>query len=94
VFTTKGSEVVFAELSDLFGSGFVVTGNRIVGKAANCTIESTKKDGNSLELSAACATSIMNQNVKFSLTVVDDNTIRRTFDEIPGMAVNYARCKL
>jgi hypothetical protein len=94
VFTIKGNQVTFAELSDLYGSGFVISGNRIVGKAARCTIESTKQDGNSLELSAACATSIMTQNVKFSLKIIDDNTINRTIEEVPGMNIKYSRCKI
>ena len=94
VFVKKGDQVIFTELSDLYGSGFVVNGKRIVGKAANCTIESTRQSGDSLEVSAACATSIMTQNLKFNLTVIDDNTIDRKFDEVPGMTVKYSRCKI
>jgi hypothetical protein len=94
VFTKKGNQVVFAELSDLFGSGFVIDGNRIRGKAAQCTIQSRKQDGNNLELSAACATSIMHQNVKFNLRVIDDNNLDRLFPDIPGMSLKYSRCKL
>lgn len=94
VFTKKGNQVVFAELSDLYGTGFVVDGNRIRGKAAQCTITSRKQDGDSLELSAACASSIMTQNVEFDLKVIDDNTVSRVFREIPGMTLKYSRCKL
>ncbi|WP_234680326.1 hypothetical protein [Bradyrhizobium monzae] len=94
VFTREGDKVIFAELSDLYGSGFVINGDRIIGKAAHCTIESTKQNNDSLELSAACASSIMNQNVKFSLKIIDDNTIDRTIEEIPGMTLKYSRCKI
>ena len=94
VFARKGNEIGFAELSDLYGSGFVISGNRIIGKAAQCTIESRKQDGNGLDLTAACATSIMTQNMKFSLKVIDDNTITRTIEEIPGMSQKYSRCKI
>src|ERR1700704_7007180 len=58
VFTKKGNQVVFTELSDLFGSGFIVDGSRIRGRAARCTIKSKKQDGDNLELATACATSI------------------------------------
>jgi len=94
VFTKKGNQVAFAELSDLFGSGFIVDGSRIRGKSARCTIKSKKQEGNDLELSAACATSIMNQSVQFSLKVIDDNTVSRLFPEIPGMTLNYSRCSI
>jgi replicative DNA helicase len=93
IFSKKGNEVVFAELSDLYGSGFVIDANRIRGKAARCTITSRKQDGENLELAAACATSIMNQNVKFQLKVVDDNNLIRLFPEVPGMSLKYTRCK-
>ena len=93
VFTRKGSEVVFTELSDLYGSGFVIDGNHIRGKAGRCTIESRKQDGNNLTISAACATSIMTQNMKFNVTIIDDNSISREFEEVPGMSVRYSRCK-
>jgi hypothetical protein len=94
VFTKKGNQVVFAELSDLFGSGFIIEGNRIRGKSARCTIKSRKQDGDGLELSAACATSVMNQNVRFNLKVIDDNNLMRLFPDIQGMTLKYTRCAL
>ena len=94
VFTKKGNTVVFAELSDLFGSGFIIEGNKIRGKSARCTITSKKQDGENLELGAACATSIMHQNVRFNLKVIDDNNLNRLFPDIPGMTLKYTRCAL
>ena len=94
VFTKKGNQVVFTELSDLFGSGFIVDGDRIRGRSTKCTIKSKKQVGDSLELSAACATSIMTSSVRFNLKVVDDNNLNRLFPEIAGMTLKYSRCSL
>jgi hypothetical protein len=94
VFTKNGNQVVFAELSELFGSGFIVDGSRIRGRTVKCTIKSKKQDEDSLELSTACATSIMTSNVRFNLKIIDDNTIDRLFPEIAGMTLKYARCSL
>ena len=94
VFMKKGNQVVFTPLSDLFGSGFIVDGSRIKGRAARCTIKSKKQDGDSLELSTACATSIMTSNVRFNLKIIDDNTLSRSFPEIPGMMMRYSRCSI
>ena len=94
VFTKKGNQVVFTELSDLFGSGFIVDGDRIRGRSTKCTIKSKKQVGDSLELSAACATSIMNSSVRFNLKVIDDNNLDRLFPEIAGMTLKYSRCSL
>jgi hypothetical protein len=94
VFTRKDNTVVYAEFSELFGSGFIIEGDRIRGKTGTCTIKSRKQEGNNLELSAACASSIMTQDLRFSLKVIDDDTISRSFPDIPGMSQNYSRCRL
>src|SRR3954454_2305964 len=94
VFTKKGSQVVFTELSDLFGSGFIVDGSRIRGRSVKCTIKSKKQDGDSLELSTACATNIMTSSVRFNLKVIDDNNLDRLFPEIAGMTLKYTQCSL
>jgi hypothetical protein len=92
VFTKKDNRVEYAEFSELFGSGFIVDGDRIRGKAGTCTIKSRKQEGDNLEISAACASTIMTQDLRFSLKIIDDNTISRLFPEISGMSLNYTRC--
>lgn len=92
VFTKKGNQVAFTELSDMYGSGFVINGDRIRGKSATCTIKSRKQQGDSLELSAVCATSIMTSSVRFNLKIIDDNSVSRDFPEVPGMSLKYYRC--
>jgi hypothetical protein len=92
VFTKKDNAVAFTELSDLYGSGFIIDGNRIRGKAAQCTIISRKQNGDKLELNASCATSIMTQNMGFILKVIDDNNIARVMPEIENMEIRYTRC--
>ena len=67
VFTKKDNKVLYAEFSELFGSGFIIDGDRIKGRIGACTIKSKKQDGNSLELSAACASSVMTQDLRFKL---------------------------
>ena len=93
VFTKKGKTLAFAELSDLYGAGFIIEGNRIRGKVARCTITSRKQDGDNLALNADCATSIMHhQNVDFLFKTVDDNNIARILPNIENMQVKYTRC--
>ena len=92
VFTKKNNAVAFAELSDLYGSGFVIDGDRITGKTVKCTITSRKQNGDNLDLNASCATSIMTQDVSFILRVIDDNNIARVLPEIENMQVKYTRC--
>ena len=94
VFTKKGKQVEFAELSDLYGSGLIINGDRIRGKAARCTIKSKKQEGDVLDMSAACASTIMTGNLRFSVRVIDDNNFSRLFPNIEGMEIKYTRCAL
>jgi hypothetical protein len=94
VFVKKGNTINFAELSDLFGSGFIVDGKTIRGKSAKCAIKSSKQDGELTTIAASCATSIMTGNYQFSYKVVDDNTIQRLFPDIKDMTLRYFRCSL
>jgi len=92
VFTKQGNRVAFTELSELYGSGFIIEGDAIRGKSAKCTIKSRKETGQDIEISAACATSIMNENLKLTIKVIDDNNINRIFPDMSGMSIKYSRC--
>ena len=92
IFVKKGKQTVFAPLSDLYGSGFVIDGNRIRGKIARCTIKSRKEDGDTTLLAATCSTTIAAQELEFSLKAVDDNTVARVFPGSSAMRVDFHRC--
>jgi hypothetical protein len=92
VFEKKAGRVALSESSDLYGSGFVIDGKKVVGKTARCTISSRNQDESSINFLASCATEIMLDNIQFNLKIVDDNTVNRIFPGIPGMAVTYSRC--
>lgn len=92
VFERRGDGIALSESSDVYGSGFVVDGNKVIGKTARCAISSTKQDGSTVNFLAKCATEIMFDNIQFSLKIVNDNTISRIFPGIPEMSVTYSRC--
>lgn len=92
IFVKKGKQVVFSQLSDLYGSGFIIDGNRIRGKVARCMIKSRKEDGDTLLLSATCSTIIAPQDLELSLKTVDDNTVARMIPGSSAMRVDFHRC--
>ena len=94
MFEKRGGEIAFTPLSDLYGSGFVVQGTRIKGKMAQCTIQSQKQDGETLQVAAACATEIMRSDMQFELKIVSEKAISRHFPGMSGMEVTYYRCTL
>jgi hypothetical protein len=92
IFAKKGKQVAFSQLSDLYGSGFIIDGSRIRGKVARCTIKSRKEEGDTLLLSATCSTIIAPQDLEFSLKTVNDNTVTRIFPGASAMRVDFHRC--
>jgi hypothetical protein len=94
VFERKGDAMQFAELSDLYGSGFIINGNSIRAKAGKCTIKSREQDGDMTVLTADCATSIMTSALQFRYKAIDDNTLVRDFPEIKDMTLKYSRCPM
>jgi hypothetical protein len=92
VFAKKGNTASFKRDSDMFGSGFIMDGQRIRGRMATCTVTKTKEDKDIVHMLASCATDIMYQNVQFSVKVLDDNKITRIFPGIDGMELTYYRC--
>jgi hypothetical protein len=92
VFVRKGAQMSFADMSDVYGGGFIIEGDQITGKFARCRIKAKKEDGKTINLVAACASDIMLQNVQFSLREVDANTVIRMFPGMEDMQIKYARC--
>lgn len=92
IFKKSGKNITFANMADLYGSGFIVDGDKMRGKAARCTVKSRRETQDALHILASCSSDIMLSNVQFSLRFINDNTITRFFPEIPGMDLTYYRC--
>src|SRR5262245_24638124 len=56
----------FAKDSDLYGSGFIVDGRKVITPVARCDIKTTKQDGAITHLVAGCATDVMLSNMQAS----------------------------
>jgi hypothetical protein len=94
VFVKSGDTVRFAKNADLHGSGFVIAGNRIRGKIANCAIKVRKDDGQTVNLAATCSTDVAVQTVQFTLKILGDDSMSRMFPGIPELETPYFRCRL
>ena len=92
VFVRQGGGLGFTEMSDVYGGGFIIDGDQIIGKFARCRIKARKDDGMNVNLVAACATDIMLSSVQFSLKELDANSVARLFPGIEEMEIRYHRC--
>ncbi|QOZ11228.1 hypothetical protein [Bradyrhizobium sp. CCBAU 51765] len=94
VFVRKGAQLGFTDMSDVYGGGFIVDGDQIIGKFARCRIRARKDAGPSVNLVAACATDMMLSSVQFSLKELDANSLIRQFPGIEDMEIRYHRCPM
>jgi hypothetical protein len=92
IFATSNGKTVFSGQSDLYGSGFIIDGTTIRGRAATCKVKSMTKRGDRIHISASCATDIMLSNTEFDLTSGADGKLTRTFRGMPEMSLDYYRC--
>ena len=92
VFVRQGSQFGFTDMSDVYGGGFIINGDQIVGKFARCRIKARKDSGPYVNLVAACATDIMLSSVQFSLKELDADSLVRLFPGMDNMEIRYHRC--
>jgi hypothetical protein len=92
VFVKTGSKISLRQDSDLYGGGFVVDGRQIIGQIAKCNIKSTKDDGDSIKLIAACSTGVMISDQQYTVKVVNDNQITLSSPGPIDMSTGYVRC--
>ncbi|MHC2619344.1 hypothetical protein ACVIW2_001376 [Bradyrhizobium huanghuaihaiense] len=92
VFARNGAQLGFTDMSDVYGGGFIVDGDQIVGKFARCRIKARKDNGPNVNLIAACATDIMLSSIQLSLKELDANSIIRLFPGMEDMEIRYHRC--
>ena len=92
IFVNRGGQNYLASDADIYGSGFVVTGNTIRGKIATCKISARKMIGSTIQLKTTCATDITIMNNNFELKFVDDNKLIRNVPGIPELSTPYYRC--
>jgi hypothetical protein len=78
--------------SDLFGGGFIIRGNEIVGKIAKCSILKKRQDKDVVYLMAACSTDVALANVQFAFKINGDNKITRVYPGMDDLNIDYVRC--
>ena len=94
IFVKDQANVSFAKDSDIYGNGFIIEGNRIRAKTATCNVKSRKADGSITHLMAACATEIMLLDTRFSMRLVDHDTLERIYPGVPELDSRYGRCEM
>ena len=92
IFSKTEHGFAFSKDSDLYGSGFIIDGRRVVTPAARCEIKTSKQDGATTHLIAGCATDIMLSNMQASFKTISKDKILRIFPQVSEMEIPFERC--
>ncbi|MGB9369596.1 MAG: hypothetical protein WCE79_26680 [Xanthobacteraceae bacterium] len=92
IFVKTGQGFSFAKDSDLYGSGFIIDGRRVISQAARCEIKTKKQDGEITHLIAGCATDVMLSNMQASFKTISKDKILRIFPSVSEMEIPFERC--
>lgn len=94
IFSKSANGFSLAKDADLYGSGFIIEGRRIITQLARCDIKTSKEDGATTHLIAACATDVMLSSVQASFKMINKDRILRIFPAVSDMEIPYERCAL
>ena len=92
IFSKTANGFSFAKESDLYGSGFIIEGRRVVTPSARCEVKTSKQDGATTHLIAACATDVMLSNMQASFKTISKDKILRIFPAVSEMEIPFERC--
>ena len=92
IYQKKGGSISFAPDADLYGSGIIIEGNRIRGKAAVCNIKLRKDEGALVNIAATCSTDVAVETMHFVIKIINESKIARTFPGLPELDTAYERC--
>jgi len=92
IFNKTATGFSFAKDSDLYGSGFIIEGRRVVTPSARCEVKTSKQDGATTHLIAACATDVMLSNMQASFKTISKDRILRIFPAVSEMEIPFERC--
>jgi len=92
IFVKKKNRISMSRDSDMYGSGFIVEGDKIRGKMASCAVKTKKEDAGVLNMMAVCSTDIALQGVQFMLKIDGNDKVTRLYQGLPELSVSYVRC--
>jgi hypothetical protein len=92
VFTRRNGRLAFRPKHRFADNSFIISGNRIQGARANCTLSSEKPTSDGFRAVLNCASRIMVGALPVSFRVPDVNTIIKFDPDFPELETTYRRC--
>lgn len=92
-FTRRNGRLAFRPNHRNVDTSFIISGNRIQGARANCTLGSERRTPDGLRAVLDCSSRIMVGALPVSLRVPNANTIVKFDPDFPELETTYTRCE-
>jgi hypothetical protein len=94
VFFKQGTAIHFLRRGASKREGIVILGNRIEDSRQRCTISRAKVEADRHTLFITCFSGLLVSKLAFSLQLVAEETVLRTFTDFPEDQMRWRRCNL
>lgn len=92
VFEKTGSEIRFKDPGSSLDTGILVTGSKVVGPSATCTVAKISEKGDHFSVLLNCADAVLSSTVSMSFRLIDSTHFDRFDPSFPDFSLSYAKC--
>jgi hypothetical protein len=91
-FKKVGTKIQFIDRESSVTTGVIVSGNKIVGPSAVCTVDRIREEKDHFSVALNCSTAIMFTDFSVSFRIVDKDNFERFDPTFPEASYRYHRC--
>jgi hypothetical protein len=92
IFKKVGTKIEFIDRESNLTSGIIVSGNKIIGPGAVCTVDRIREEKDHFTVALNCATAIMFSDLSVSFRILDKDSFERFDPSLPEASFRYHRC--
>jgi len=92
-FTKRNGRFAFKPNQRNADTSFIISGKRIQGARASCTLESEKRTSDGLRAVLSCASRMMVGDLPVTFRVPNANTIVKFDPDFPELETTFTRCQ-
>lgn len=93
IFDKSGSDIRFKNPNSSLDTGLIISGNKVVGPSATCTVSKLSEKGDHFSVLLNCADPVMTNTVSMSFRRIDATHFDRLDPSFPDFSMRYVKCE-
>jgi hypothetical protein len=92
VFEKVREEIRFKDRNYANDMGFIISGSKVMGPIAGCTISQVDEDNDRFSALLSCSDALVSRKFSWSFTIIDATHFERLDPEHPDFPTRYKKC--